>query len=106
MSNESISKKTDELVKKIMCQTTYNEYEATEKLCEHNYDYIKVIKEFMGIKENKNKQIKSINQEIYKQIRYNLETSMKEYREKNPINLDEVVEKLSESERNKQNKQS
>ena len=52
----------------------------------------------MGIPDKKeNNQIKSVNQEIYKQIRGNLDQTMKEYREKNPVNIDQVVANLQES---------
>jgi hypothetical protein len=89
---------TNELIQRVMSQTTYSEEEAREKLTLFNYDYIKVIKNFMGIKQNNNVKIKSINQEIYKQIRCNLDISMKNYRENNPLNIDDVIEKIKESE--------
>lgn len=75
---------TQELIKIIMRQTTYSEEEAERKLIEHNYDAILVIKDFMGIKpkEQKPETIKSVNQEIYKQIRYKLDESMRQYTEK------------------------
>jgi hypothetical protein len=52
----------------------------------------------MGIPEKKEVKAKSLNQEIYKQIRTKLDSSMKEYREKNPINMEQVVTNLQESE--------
>jgi len=75
---------TDELIQIIMRQTTYTEEEAGEKLAELGYDPILVIKDFMGIKpkEQKPEIIKSVNQEIYKQIRYKLDESMRQYTEK------------------------
>jgi hypothetical protein len=39
-----------------------------------------------------------VNQEIYKQIRLKLDNSMREYREKNPINIEQVVTNFKESE--------
>jgi uncharacterized protein YllA (UPF0747 family) len=102
---KSISIDIDELVNSIITQTTYTKKEAEEKLIECDYDYIKVIKNFMGIKKEINeKTINSLNQEIYKQIRYKLDSSMKEYREKNPFNLDEISERLQESENLKNNR--
>jgi hypothetical protein len=41
--------------------------------------------------------VKSVNQEIYKQIRYSLDSSMREYREKHPINVDQVINNFQES---------
>ena len=59
---------------------------------------MRVLKDYMGIPEKKETKIKSVNQEIFKQIRLKLDTSMKEYREKNPINIDQVVTNFKESE--------
>ena len=63
----------------IMRQTDYTEIEAREKLILHDFDHIKVIKSFFGIQEKKEKPITSVNQEIYKQIRFKLDASMREY---------------------------
>jgi hypothetical protein len=96
----------DTYVKQIMSQTTYSEQEAREKLQEFNNDFIKVLKNYMGIPEKKeNTQIKSVNQEIYKQIRHSLDQTMKEYREKNPVNIDQVITNLQESEEREKDKE-
>ena len=48
-------------IKHIMTQTTYSEQEAREKLREFNGDFMKVLKNYMGIPDKKeNKQIKSV----------------------------------------------
>lgn len=95
------------LIKQIMTQTTYSETEAFEKLKLHNNDYIKVIKEYMGIPDKKNEtKIKSVNQEIFRQIRTTFDNSMREYREKNPINMDQVITNLKESDEREQQKKS
>jgi hypothetical protein len=62
---------TNYLVEMIVRQTTLSEKEAAEKLEEHNFDYVKVIEEFMGIDKKKKVQSKtlSVNQQIYKEIR-------------------------------------
>jgi hypothetical protein len=73
---------TDDITNKvqiILRQTDYSEEIAREKLKEANYDHILVIKYFFGITEKKAPQIKSVNQEIYKQLRYKLDSSMREY---------------------------
>ena len=92
----------DCLVAKVLAQTDYTEEVAKVKLETFNYDLIRVLKDYMGIPEKKNEatQIKSINQEIYKQIRYTLDSSMKTYREKNPVNIEQVITNLTESEEN------
>jgi hypothetical protein len=85
----------------IIGQTNYTEEEANKKLQTFNYDYMKVIKDYMGIHEKKDNTVKSVNQEIYKQIRTTLDSSMKGYREKNPINVDQVASNFQESDERK-----
>ena len=91
-------------VKKVMSQTNYTEEEAKEKLKLFNCDYIKVLKDYMGIPEKKTEKLKSVNQEIYKQIRKKLDKSMQDYREQNPIDLEQVVSNFQESEEREKNK--
>ena len=67
-NNEDINNK----VQIILRQTDYPEDKAREKLKEYNYDHILVIKSFLGITQKKALPIKSINQEIYKQLRHQL----------------------------------
>ena len=75
-------------LKTVLTQTNYTEEEAITKLQYYNGDYMKVIREFMGIPEKKQEQkCKTLNQEIYRQIRHRLDASMQEYRDKNPINI-------------------
>ena len=64
----------------IMGQTDYNEELTIQKLAEFNDDHIKVIKDFLKIPEkNDKKKIVSVNQEIYKQLRYKLDNSIRDY---------------------------
>jgi hypothetical protein len=72
INNEDINNK----VQIILRQTDFSEEIAREKLKEHNFDHILVIKTFLGITEKKAPPIKSINQEIYKQLRYQLNKSI------------------------------
>ncbi len=74
-NTEEISEKTQVILR----QTDYSEETAREKLKEFNNDHILVIKAFMGITEKKAPTIKSVNQEKYKQMRYKLDSSMREY---------------------------
>jgi hypothetical protein len=70
----------DEKISVIMRQTDYDEMIANAKLIEYNYDHIKVIKTYLGITEKKAPVAqKSVNQEIYKQLRHKLDSSMKGY---------------------------
>ena len=73
---------TDQIYDKvqiILRQTDYTKEVAETKLKECNFDEIKVIKIFLGITDQKPSQLKSINQEIYKQIRYKLDSNMRDY---------------------------
>ena len=80
--------KEDELVQMVLRQTNYSESEAKDKLKEFNNDAILVIKSYFGIAEKKApEKVKSVNQEIYKQFRLKLDSSMKEYRDSKGGNL-------------------
>jgi len=73
---------TDEInnqVQVILRQTNYSELEAREKLKEHNFNHLKVIKSYLGLTEKKAPEVKSINQEIYRQLRHKLDSNMREY---------------------------
>ena len=69
----------DELVQVICRQTDYTEQVATEKLAEHDYNHIAVIKAYLGITEKKAPPVKSVNQEMYKQMRHKLDDNMRDY---------------------------
>jgi hypothetical protein len=87
-SNSSNSSNLDKDIDIILRQTDYSKEVAMQKLELHNNNAINVIKEYMGIKPTEKKTpLKSLNQEIYKQIRTKLDTSMREYREQNKGNL-------------------
>ena len=103
--NKDLRDVNGDLVKKVLAQTDYTEEKAVAKLQEFNNDLFRVLKDYMGIPEKKtDTKIKSINQEIYKQIRHTLDSSMKEYREKNPVNIEQVITNLAESEENEKAK--
>ena len=77
---DTISKnELNDKIQIILRQTDYSEDIAREKMNEYNNDHFKVIRSFLGITEKKALPIKSLNQEIYKQIRSSLDTSMREY---------------------------
>jgi low affinity Fe/Cu permease len=81
MSNISLveTDQINEKIQVILRQTDYTEEIALEKLKDNNFDEIKTIKSYFGIEEKKPSQIKSINQEIFKQIRYKLDSNMRDY---------------------------
>ena len=72
---ETTSNSLHDKIQMILRQTNYTESEAEEKLNIFKEDHILVIKDFLGIKEKKDKPICSVNQEIYKQLRYKLNTN-------------------------------
>jgi hypothetical protein len=78
VSNDDIDRK----IKIILGQTDYTEEIAKEMLEKNNYNEISVIKGYFGIAEKKAPPVSSLNQEIYRQIRYKLDASMKDYNEK------------------------
>ena len=77
-------------------QTNYTEEEALIKLQQHDNDEIKVIKEYMGITTKKEAPIKSLNQEMYKQIRHTLDEGIKDWNEKQEIKVKEEIQKIKE----------
>uniref|UniRef100_A0A6C0ES11 Uncharacterized protein n=1 Tax=viral metagenome TaxID=1070528 RepID=A0A6C0ES11_9ZZZZ len=71
----------DKMVDVILRQTNYTKEEAMCKLKESNYDCLLVIRTYFGISDKpKTNKVSSINQEIYKQLRYNLDSSMRDYK--------------------------
>ncbi len=78
-------------IEMVVRQTNYDKETAEKKLSEFNNDPIQVIKDYLGITEKK-APIKSINQEIYKQLRYKLDTSIKEFNNKQYEQLEKDIE--------------
>tara|TARA_Y100000591_G_C21725343_1_gene641085 strand:+ start:692 stop:928 length:237 start_codon:yes stop_codon:yes gene_type:complete len=69
LSNNQIEEiNIDELVATITSQTDYTTEIALEKLKEFNYDMMKVIRDYLGT-NNKTSKSKSLNQQIYSEIR-------------------------------------
>ena len=95
----------DNHIKTVMSQTNYTKDQAIEKLKLFNCDYMRVIRDYMGIPEKKEiEKVKSANQEIYRQIRTRLDSTMKEYREKHPVDIAQVVTNFQESEERQKNR--
>jgi hypothetical protein len=72
----------EENIQLILRQTDYTEEEAKKKLQLFQNDPIRVIKDYLGIPEKKEEHITSLNQEVYKQIRRQLEQNRKDYIER------------------------
>jgi hypothetical protein len=75
-NNDQINNK----IQIILRQTNYTDERAREKLQQFNNNEIAVIKDYFGIAEKKAPPVRSVNQEIYKQLRSHLDSSMKDYR--------------------------
>lgn len=90
----------NEKLQLVLRQTDYTEEKAIEKLHKFDYNHILVIKDFLGIPLHKDNKIKSVNQEIYRQIRYKLNNSLNEYNKKNPTDMNKVIQNLKISEQN------
>ncbi len=72
--------KIQEKVALVMRQTDYNEEVALEKLKLHDFNEILVIKEYLGVPIKKAATpVKSVNQEIYRQLRTKLDSNMRDY---------------------------
>ena len=101
---EQEQEEQEKKIHQISNQTTYSRELILQKLEEHNGDVISIIREYMGVKPKVEKKVvhqKSVNQEIYRQIRMTFDDGMRKYREKNPINIEEVKNNLRESEERK-----
>jgi hypothetical protein len=73
------SEQIENKIQMILRQTDYTEEIAREKLKEYKYDHILVIKSYFGITEKKIEVAESVNQEIYKQMRYKLDGVIRDY---------------------------
>jgi hypothetical protein len=71
-----------ELVEKVKRQTSLTEDIIREQLQKTNYNYIEVIKNHFNVPKKEVKQIVSLNQEIYKQLREKMDNIMKDYNKK------------------------
>lgn len=82
----------------IMTQTIYSYNETVDKLKQHNFNHISVIKEYIGCDntKNQNNKITSVNQEIYKQIRQKMDITS--YHDKNQLNIEHIKQNMIEEE--------
>ena len=97
MSNDEIRKK--EVIKLVCRQTDYTELEAEEKLKEKNYNYLDVIKDYMNPNRKTSVYSKSLNQEIFTNIRRfldsdknNLELQKDYYKKARQMSYEKIIE--------------
>ena len=76
----------------VIRQTNYTPETAREKLLLANMDHIKVIKEYCGITEKKVLPVKSLQQQIYKEIRHRLDDSVRDFNQKQDHKLAAEIE--------------
>jgi len=83
-SREQLEKMLDEkenqVIDFVLRQTNMEREEAIERLNEYDFDSIKVIKEHFGIKEKKQDNLVSVNQQVYREIRGFMDKAAKQYR--------------------------
>ena len=91
--NQIIKNRQRELAKFVMCQTNYTEEEALLKLKLEEYNYMKVIRDYMNPNKEKEKNNttkksikKSINQRMMGEIRKFMDDGMKQYERRKQIN--------------------
>jgi hypothetical protein len=77
--NENLLSKIDnnineDMINVIMRQTTLTREEIIKELVNNNFNYLQVISNFIGIKNNKSIKNLTINQQIYKEIRNTMNT--------------------------------
>ena len=82
----------DEYVDIIMRQTNYTREECIEKLKTNNMNDI--IKEYLGITKSFSTRKKSLQQEIYYQIRNQMESSIKQFNIKQNEKLEKEINDL------------
>ena len=80
MSSESISQNNIDIVCR---QTNYTEEEAALKLTEFNNDVMAVIKDYLQIEKKTVQKTKTINQQIYSELRGFMDTIYQQNRERN-----------------------
>ncbi len=76
------TKNIEEYIDIILRQTDYTREKALIKLEEFKFDHIKVIKDYMGITEKKEPPVKSVNQEVYKQMRVKLNSALDDFKDR------------------------
>ena len=79
MENSLTEERKQELVDLVCRQTKYNEKEAKEQLILVDYDYMRVLRNYMGISKKEAQPIGSINQTIFKEFRTLLDDAATAY---------------------------
>ena len=101
---ELLDQKENQVLELVLRQTDLEREKAIELLKENDYDSIKVIKQYMGIKEKKEEKQVSVNQQVYREIRGFMDNASKQYRFSKELEKkrDEMMQFLKEKEENNQ----
>ena len=78
---DSITEPLNELIQIVCRQTELTEEEAKDRLEKQQYNYMKVLNDYFGIKDtSKNKNRMSTNQQIYGEIRNLMDSGARSFR--------------------------
>ena len=66
----------------VLRQTNYTEEEAKIQLEKYNYNYLELLKDYMGVEKKEEKVCATANQERYRLIREAMDDKEEKYREK------------------------
>ena len=101
----AIETKEKLIIELVVRQTSYSEEEARRHLELFDFNYLKVIREFLGLSNSKSKDeiITSTNQAIYKEIRGCMDNAAKRYRNKKECEerQEQILQELKLQEENK-----
>jgi hypothetical protein len=94
------------LIEMVMRQTSYTYEDAELHLKNNNNDYMKVIKEALGIIQKNNTSTGSVNQQIYKEIRGLMDDGSKNYRisQENEMKKQQIIEAIRKKQMAEQDK--
>ena len=108
MENNKINREQKLLIEMVMRQTNLSFDETSECLKKHNNNYMIVIKEALGINNDNKKKPKTVNQEIYTEIRGLMDNASERYRKQQEIEKQKeiIIEKLREEYNLRKNKES
>merc|ERR1712054_572256 len=94
---EPINHKQKLLIEMVVRQTNYSFDEAKSKLEKYDNNYMRVIKEALGINETiQSNKVETTNQVIYKEIRNFMDNASNNYRKNKEMEekKEEIIEKL------------
>jgi hypothetical protein len=79
----------------VLRQTDYTEEEAKVQLEKYNYNYLELLKDYMGIDKKKENVCATTNQERYRLIREAMDEKEEKYREKKK--KEELIKRYQEA---------